>query len=46
VGALPAADLEVTLELHPSGRRVRAVARTPLGASWLLGLPAAPSDGN
>lgn len=34
-GALPSADLDVTLEVEGAGRRCRLVPRSEVGASWL-----------
>ncbi|MGB8326989.1 MAG: tRNA (adenosine(37)-N6)-threonylcarbamoyltransferase complex ATPase subunit type 1 TsaE [Steroidobacteraceae bacterium] len=43
-GALPAADLEVSFELHPAGRRIVAEGRTALGLRWLAAVADTPSQ--
>jgi tRNA threonylcarbamoyl adenosine modification protein YjeE len=45
-GALPAADLEVSFEPHPAGRRIVAEARSALGSQWLAAITDQPSHGD
>jgi tRNA threonylcarbamoyl adenosine modification protein YjeE len=45
-GALPAADLDITLELEGEGRVVELAAGSALGEAWLDGLRAGPTAFN
>jgi tRNA threonylcarbamoyl adenosine modification protein YjeE len=38
LGALPPADLDLRIEILPSGRRARLESRGPRGDAWLAGL--------